>query len=228
MGRGERYGYGVATLISIVLVVGALSHRLEFDITEVLGFVSGALCVWLTVKENVWNFPISIANNIFFIVLFLQARLFADTGLQVVYIVLEILGWYWWLRGGHNRTALVVGRTTALTAGFLTVLGIACTVAMTVFLTSIADSAPFWDALTTVLSLIAQYMLTRKLLENWYVWMTADVIYVALYIYKGLYLTTVLYGVFFVMCIAGILHWRRSERAAHGLLKAPQPEANVA
>src|ERR1039458_6344159 len=96
MARRERVGYAIGTVVSAALTVGSLTNHLEFGITEVLGFVSGALCVWLTVKEDVWNFPISVANNIFFIVLFLQARLFADMGLQVVYIVLEVLGWYWW------------------------------------------------------------------------------------------------------------------------------------
>ena len=106
--RREKYGYAAGTVISIALVAAALGKRAEFDITEVLGFVSGALCVWLTVKEDVWNFPVSIANNIFFVVLFLNAKLFADMGLQVVYVVLELLGWYWWLRGGQGRTALAV------------------------------------------------------------------------------------------------------------------------
>ena len=80
---------------------------------------------------------------------------------------------------------------------------------MTSLLTRVNDSAPFWDALTTVLSLIAQFMLTRKLFENWFVWITADVIYVGLYIYKDLYLTSILYAIFLAMCVAGAIQWRR-------------------
>lgn len=75
---------------------------------------------------------------------------------------------------------------------------------------SVNDSTPFLDALTTVLSLVAQYMLTRKLLENWYVWITVDVIYIGLYIYKDLYLTGFLYAIFLCMCIVGLVQWRKA------------------
>ncbi len=210
--RREAVGYAVGAVVSVALVVAALGGQSEFTLTEVLGFISGALCVWLTVKQSAWNFPVSIANNIFFIILFLQARLFADTSLQGVYIVLELLGWYWWLRGGTNRSALAVQRTSAMTGMVLAALTLAGTAGLTIFLGSVNDSAPFWDALTTVLSLVAQYMLTRKILENWFVWMVADVIYVGLYISKGLYLTAVLYALFFAMCIAGTVAWRAAYR----------------
>ncbi len=72
----------------------------------------------------------------------------------------------------------------------------------------VAGSAPFWDALTTALSLCAQWLLNRKRLENWYVWIAADLIYIPLYAYKGLYLTSVLYATFLLMCLAGLSHWR--------------------
>src|SRR5690348_10218342 len=83
----------------------------------------------------------------------------------------------------------------------------------------IADAAANLDALTTVMSLIAQYMLTRKLIENWYVWLTADAIYIGLYVYKHLYLTAGLYGIFMAMCCAGLAQWRSSLAPA----SAPAP-----
>lgn len=78
---------------------------------EIGGFASGALCVWLTVRRTIWNFPVGLANNAFFFVLFLRAGLFGDAWLQVLYLALGVLGWYWWLHGGAGRTALVVHRT---------------------------------------------------------------------------------------------------------------------
>ncbi len=81
---------------SVALLVGSWFHAIPFSFTEDLGFITGALAVWLTVVENIWNFPIGIANDIFFFVLFLQARLFADMGLQVLYIILGFQGWYLW------------------------------------------------------------------------------------------------------------------------------------
>jgi nicotinamide mononucleotide transporter len=204
--------YIAGALISVALLLGSLLGRLEFDYTEALAFITGALCVWLTVRQNIWNWPIGIVNNIFFVVLFLQARLFADTTLQIVYIVLGVIGWYWWLHGGPAKSELAVTCTSVPTWLVLAVLLVVCTAGMTVILQRIDDSAPFWDGLTTVMSLIAQYMLTRKLIENWYVWLSADVIYVALYAYKHLYLTSGLYVIFFVMCCAGLAQWRASLR----------------
>jgi len=209
----ELAGYAGGVVVSVGLIAASLTHRAPMDITEVLGFVTGAWAVWLTVRENIWNWPIGIANDVFYIVLFLQARLFADTALQVIYVVLGLLGWYWWLRGGAQKTALRVSHTSTRTAVVLLVILGLSTWGMTIFLTGIRDSAPFLDALTTTLSLIAQYMLTRKLLENWFVWITADLIYIGLYIYKDLYLTAGLYAIFLAMCIAGLWQWRRSMSA---------------
>lgn len=191
------------------LLIGAWLQVVPLNLTEVLGFITGAICVWLTVKQNIWNWPIGLTSNFFYIILFFEAKLYADMSLQLVYIVLGILGWYWWLHGGVNRTRLLVSRVSPFTAGILGVITIIATAGMTLFLQSTNDSAPFLDALTTVLSLVAQYMLTRKLLENWSIWITVDIIYIGLYAYKVLYLTSVLYGVFLVMCLVGLWQWRK-------------------
>jgi nicotinamide mononucleotide transporter len=179
--------------------------------TEILGFVTGAASVLLAVRESAWNWPVGIANNIFFLILFWKARLYADATLQIVYIVISIFGWWNWVRGGVGHTELPVSRITTRTAIVLTLLTAAATVLLTIALRRFTDSAaPFGDGVTTALSLTAQYMLSRKLLENWWVWMTADVIYIGLYWYKSLYLTGVLYALFFAMCIAGYVGWRKS------------------
>ncbi|MBI4954050.1 MAG: nicotinamide mononucleotide transporter [Myxococcales bacterium] len=201
---------GLIGLGSALLVAGSASGVVGLRLDEVLGFVTGAACVWLTVKQNIWSFPIGIANNLFYVVLFLAARLYADTSLQFVYIALGALGWYWWLRGGANRTRLTVTRTPARAA-----LGLACglcavTTALTALLAAADDAAPFLDALTTTASLVAQLMLSRKWLENWLVWMATDVVYVYLYAERGLYLTALLYALFFAMCVAGLRQWRRA------------------
>jgi nicotinamide mononucleotide transporter len=221
----EIAGYATGAVASTVLIVGSLIHRLPMDITEVLGFVTGAWAVWLTVKENVWNWPIGIANSAFYVIVFAHARLFADSSLNGLYVVLGFLGWYWWLRGGVNRSVLHVGRTKATTAGILLVFGVIATLAMTRFLESVHDSAPLLDALTTVLSLIAEFMLARKLLENWYVWITADVIYIGLYSYRSLYLTSVLYAIFLAMCIAGWVRWSRTWRSTRAVMVAEPAHA---
>jgi nicotinamide mononucleotide transporter len=179
--------------------------------TEILGFVTGAASVLLAVRESAWNWPVGIANNIFFLILFWKAKLYADALLQVVYIVISIFGWWNWVRGGVGHTELPISRTTARTGILLAIVTAAATGLFAAGLRRFTDSAvPFGDGVTTALSLTAQYMLSRKLLENWWVWMTADVIYIALYCYKSLYLTGVLYLLFFAMCIAGYVGWRKS------------------
>ena len=178
---------------------------------EVFGFVTGALCVWLVVRRNVWNFPVGMANNVFFLVLFVQAGLYADAGLQLVYLWLAVIGWYWWLHGGADHGPLHVTTTPTRAVPWLVGTLMVLTAAMAWTLATFNDSTvPVWDGLTTALSLTAQFMLNRKWIENWWVWITADVIYIGLYAYKGLELTSVLYGIFLAMCVIGLVQWRKA------------------
>ena len=180
---------------------------------EVLGFFTGLVSVWLAVRENVWTWPTGSLNSAAWGLLFVGSRLYTDAGLQLVYIALAVLGWYWWLRGGDRHSVLAVSRTPREEAIKLVAVGVLVTIAFTAMNARFTDTdVPFWDALTTVLSLVATYMLTRKRFENWYVWITVDVLYIALYSYKTLYLTAGLQVVFIGMCFAGLRDWRRSLR----------------
>ncbi|GAA0321719.1 nicotinamide riboside transporter PnuC [Streptomyces polychromogenes] len=181
--------------------------------TEILGFATGALCVWLVARQHVANWPVGIANNVFFIVLFAQSGLYADAGLQIVFIALAAYGWWSWTHGGGPGTAeaLPVRRTTRAEWLWLLAAGAVGTAALALLLGRASDSTvPFWDALTTALSLMATYGQCRKLLESWWLWIAADLVYVPLYAYKGLYLTSVLYLGFLALCVAGYVGWRRS------------------
>jgi nicotinamide mononucleotide transporter len=178
---------------------------------EILGFLTGAATVLLAVRENPWNWPVGIGNNIFFLILFWREKLYADAILQVVYIAISIFGWWNWLHGGRDRSQLAISRTSAKAGVILTAATAAATAILTYCLRRFTDSAaPLGDGFTTALSLSAQYMLGLKLLENWWVWMAADVVYIALYWYKSLYLTAVLYLLFLGMCLAGHAGWKRS------------------
>lgn len=206
----KRIELGVAVLLGTALVVASWRKWIPSDLIETLGFVTGALCVYLVIKQHILNFPIGIANNLFFLFLFSRSRLYGDAGLQLVYVILAVHGWNRWLRGGQNHTRLTVRqanwRQMLLTVGVVLV----GTVGMTFLLRAVNGSAPALDALTTVLSLVAQYLLNWKFVENWYLWMIADIIYIYLYISRGLTLTAVLYFIFLCMCVAGVVNWRRS------------------
>ncbi|MFE0038790.1 nicotinamide riboside transporter PnuC [Streptomyces sp. NPDC059015] len=187
--------------------------------TEVLGFGSGALCVWLVARQHIANWPVGIANNVLFVLLFTQAGLYADAGLQVVFITLAVYGWWTWTHGGGpGSDALPVRRTTRTEWTWLIAAGVVGTVALTLLLDRATDSdVPFWDALTTALSLTATYGQCRKRLESWWLWIAADVVYVPLYVYKELYLTALLYIGFMTLCVLGLRHWSRDLAARRPL-----------
>lgn len=177
---------------------------------EAISFVTGAVCVWLTVKESVWNFPIGLANVATFSVVFFRSHLFADAGLQLVYFVLGVIGWWMWVFGGENRTSLRVSRAPWSEIAVLSIVVGVATVAIWQLLQPYGGSASFWDALTTSMSLGSQWLLNRKRLESWLGWIAVDAIYVPLYFVKGLYLTGVLYALFLLMAIIGYRTWRTS------------------
>lgn len=178
------------------------------SLVEVLGFVSGALCVWLVARQNVWNWPIGIANNVTFFILFVTAGIYADAGLQVVYVALAVYGWWAWLRGGAAHTALAVSRTTRREWVVLATVGLVATGGLTWLLDTVTDSVvPLPDAVTTVLSLLATWGQARKKLESWWLWIAADLIYVPLYAYKDLWLTAALYVGFLGLCVLGLRNW---------------------
>ena len=206
----RRVAYVSAALASVALVALSAVGAAPFGPIETLGFVSGAWCVWLTVLANIWNWPVGIANSALYLVVFLNVRLFADMSLQIVYIVLGFLGWYWWLHGGARHGKLTVRRVGVVEATAIGLAVAAATAGMAVYLRSIHDSAPLLDAFTTCLSLGAQYLLTRKLLENWYLWVTVDIVYIGLYAWRGLYLTSLLYLIYGTMCVIGLREWRRA------------------
>jgi nicotinamide mononucleotide transporter len=215
--RATWLGLGAPDLLVMLLtsaLVLAASYRnwWAIGVAEAWGFVTGGICVWLVVREHLWNWPVGLVNNIFFFVLFLRGRLYADMSLQIVYLALGVYGWLNWIFGGKNRTALKISRTSRSEWILLTAAIPLCTVAMQKVLISVNDAAPVWDALTTVLSLAAQYLLCRKRFENWWFWIAADVIYIPLYFSRQLPLTAILYTLFLAMCVVGVREWTRSVR----------------
>jgi nicotinamide mononucleotide transporter len=203
----------LAPLNHVLFVVG--NDRVS--VAELLGFLTGAACVRLTVSARISNFPVGIANSAFFLVLFLAARLYADSGLQVVYIALGFVGWWQWLHGGGRQRRLAVARSSAWLLGGCLAFVTVGTCGLTLLLRSANDVAPFWDSLTTSISLAAQVLLNCKRIENWAFWIAADLIYVPLYVVKELDLTALVYVLFLGMCGLGVGAWR------HALRTDPQP-----
>jgi nicotinamide mononucleotide transporter len=193
---------------------------------EVLGFVTGAACVYAVARQRMWNWPVGIANNVFFLVIFLAAGLYADSALQVVFGALAAYGWWAWLRGGAACTPLAVSTTARGQWLALAVFGLAGTAVLTGVLAAYTSSTvPLADAVTTVLSLLATWGQCRKKVESWYLWLAADAIYVPLYLYKDLVLTSVLYVGFAVLCVVGLRAWNADLSAEVAPAPVPVPAA---
>lgn len=200
--------------------LAALADFLARNWQELAGFVTGALCVWLLIRQNIWNWPVGILNNIFYIVIFYNAGLFADAGVQFVYIAVAIYGWWNWLHGGQDHSELKVARASKRTLlGYVIIAALATTVLYWV-LRHTPSTVPLADGLTSALFLTAQYVMSRKMIENWWFWIVGDVLVIGLYIYKNLYLTSVLYVVFLAMSIAGLVEWQRAARRRQSAVAA--------
>ncbi|MDE3150966.1 MAG: nicotinamide riboside transporter PnuC [Gemmatimonadota bacterium] len=180
---------------------------------EWIAAIAGAISVYLSARENIWSWPTAIVNVGLYILIFQRSGLYSDMGLQVVYLVLSIYGWYEWLHGGANRSKLEVSKASgrvwlvSAAAG-----GLGWLVIWSITRRLHGVSIPSIDAGLTATSLVAQWMMTRKIVENWVLWIVADIVYVPMYIYKHLYVTSGLYLVFLALAVMGLVEWKRSYR----------------
>ena len=178
---------------------------------EIIGAAFGLLSVWLTVKENIWLWPTGLISVCFYIIVFFQAKLYANMGLQVVFIALQIYGWYEWLHGGKDRGRLKISRAGLKLDLLLALVAFIVTAAMGYLLDTQTDaSLPYGDSAATALSLVAQWMLAKKLIENWIVWIAVDVITIGLCLYNNLFPTAALYVAFLVLAVMGLIEWRKT------------------
>jgi nicotinamide mononucleotide transporter len=177
---------------------------------EPLAVATGIISVYLSVRQNIWSWPTALVNVTLYFFVFRAANLYADMGLQVFYFVLSVYGWYEWLYGGEKRTELKVSRVTPKVAGILLAITVAGVAALDAVLRHTPDTVPFLDSVTSTASIVGQWMMTRKILENWTVWIGVNVLSIGMYVYKGLDQTAGLYAGFLVLAIMGYIKWRRS------------------
>jgi nicotinamide mononucleotide transporter len=181
------------------------------SVLELVAAGLGLVSVWLTVRQNVWCWPTGAVMVALYFYIFYESKLYADMGLQAVYFVLQFYGWYQWLHGGEKRQELPVSRTPRRLLFLLAALGALGTVGLGWVLRTYTDAAiPYWDSTATAFSLVAQWMLARKFLENWLFWIGVDVLSVGIYVYKELYPTAVLYAIFLVMAATGFVQWKKT------------------
>jgi len=176
---------------------------------EVIGVITGLLCVYLAAKNVIWNWPFAIISVVIYIFIFFDSHLFADMGLQFYFLATNIYGWYYWSKkpASEDKTPIMrIKRKEGL-------LSIAAVILFTFLLGSVLKyttaSYPYLDSFCTACSLVAQFFLARKVLENWLIWVFVDVVYVGVYIYKDLHLTAIMYAIYVAIALMGYFDWKR-------------------
>ncbi len=181
---------------------------------EVLGVITSLVYLYFSVRQIIWLWPFGIISSALFILIFLNSKFYADMGLQVYYLGVSVYGWIYWSRGGISRnekSSLPVCRISRQLALVLSVTGIVIMLGIVYILKNFTDSdVPWGDGFTTAGSIVATWMLARKMLEHWLVWIFVDSVAAGLYFYKGLYPSFLLYLIFTIIAVVGYFQWKRS------------------
>ena len=181
---------------------------------EWLGTVTGFGCVYLAARQNIWNWPVSIISVISYGILFFDYQLYGDAVLQLYFLFTAIYGWYYWIKRKEEHKKPIV----SLSPGRMAWIALAVVVLaalLGLFLDHFTDTnVPYIDGFCTAVSFAAQFMMTRKILQNWLLWIVVDICYVPLYIYKNLMLTAILYVLFLWIAVMGYLEWRKTWKTA--------------
>ena len=178
---------------------------------ELTAAALGVLSVWLTVRQNEWCWPVGAVMVALYTFIFWRERLYADAGLQVFYFGMQFYGWYQWRHGGQADGPLRVHRTPPARLAALLAAGAVGTFVLGFLLSRYTNQdLAYWDSGVTAFSFVAQWMLAKKYLENWLVWIAVDVLATGVYFVKNLYPTAILYGIFIALAVAGYREWRRA------------------
>jgi len=182
------------------------------SLIEIFGLISGLLAVWLLIKQNIWTWPIGIAYAVASLYIFYNARLYADLALHIFYLIMNFYGWYYWVRGGPRTesTLSVSSEKNQTILVLLTLCAIVIFISGTLFATYTDAEFPYWDNTTSVLSLLAMWLQSRKKLECWALWLLIDILASGIYFYKEIYFYSLLYIIYMGMAFMGYIAWHKS------------------
>lgn len=181
---------------------------------ETVGAFFGLVYIYFSIKQNIWLWPVGILSSAFYIWVFFFAKFYADMSLNFYYLIISIYGWIFWLRGKKSENTeteeLPISRTNGKTTGVLSGVTVILFFAMWYVLKNFTDSpVPVGDAFVTALSITATWMLTKKKIEQWLIWIVVDFISLGLFYYKGFRATLILFAVYTVMAFVGYFKWRK-------------------
>ena len=179
---------------------------------ELLGAILGILYIGFSIRQNILTWPTGLLASVLYVVVFFQAKLYADMGLQVYYVFISLYGWYFWVKGKKTKRdkKVPVKRTGPRLYLMLSAVSLILYFGILFILLNYTDSdVPIMDAVTTALSIVATWMLARKYIEHWLIWIFVDAFSIGLYAYKGLWATVVLFAVYTVMAALGYVEWKK-------------------
>ncbi len=180
---------------------------------EIAGFLTTAAGIWLTTRRLLICWPVTLAADFLYLVVFFQARLFSDALLQLFFVAFTLYGWWHWWRGVRAEGAVRVEPLPRPSLAAAVAVGALGSLLLGTLMTRVGAALPHLDATLTSYSLVASWWQARKHTANWWLWIVVDVVYVGEYIYKDLLLTAVLYAGLVALAVLGLLEWRRAEVA---------------
>ncbi|MGI2293319.1 nicotinamide riboside transporter PnuC [Paenibacillus sp. GXUN7292] len=196
-------------MVLVVMMLG-VAYATSSTALEIVATLTGLLSVWLTAREHIWAWPIGLVNVACFFYMFWEVKLYADMTLQVFFFILSIYGWIIWLTKRGSDKVRPTRRIQLAMAVILLISLVGVSAGWGYWLDHYTDaSIPYVDAFIATLSLIAQYLLSNKVLENWYCWLLVDVLSIGMYAYKGLYAVAFLYVIFLAIAAMGLYSWRK-------------------
>jgi len=199
--------YGYLWAMEIIRALQNSWHQTTW--LEIIGVITGLLCVALAAMNNIWNWPIAIVSVGIYIFIFFDSHLYADMGLQFYFMGMNIYGWYFWSHKPADEKKTPVQLITRKEILFSVIAIIVFTFFLGTVLKYTPASYPYIDSFCTACSLVGQVFLARKVLENWLIWIFVDIVYVGVYIYKHLDLTAMMYAVYIIIALLGYLDWKK-------------------
>ncbi len=189
----------------------------SFKIIEIVAVVFGVLSVWYAHKENIWVFPFGIINVLIYIYICISTQLYANAGINVVYFLTNVYGWYNWTRTNEDQESLQISRNSniqnilwflsaILLYGVIVLILRAANQDDQVYLNSIL---PWIDGMNASFFLCATILMTMKKIENWWFWIAGNILSIPVYFSQGLYFTSLQYGIFLVIAIMGLKEWNK-------------------
>ena len=191
---------------------------MELNFLEIFGTIIGIIYLWLEYKASIYLWIAGVIMPAIYIFIYYNAGLYADFGINIYYLIAAVYGWACWMKGRRTKKSGDNSSIKELTISYtprrfylpLIIVTLVAFVAIVFILFNFTDSnVPWLDSLTTALSIVGMWLLARKYIEQWIIWIAVDIVSCGLYIYKGLYLTSALYGLYTIIAIFGYYEWRR-------------------